>query len=82
MTQYPEAHLAHELEMCVVNVSLITDYDSGLVGNVEPVSHAEVVKVFGDNISKLQALLVNLIGSIPEKRTKCQCAETLKFSRI
>ncbi len=82
MTQYPEAHLAHELEMCVVNVSLITDYDSGLVGNVEPVSHAEVVKVFGDNISKLQALLVNLVGSIPEKRSKCQCAETLKFSRI
>jgi 5'-methylthioadenosine phosphorylase len=82
MTQYPEAYLARELEMCVVNVSLITDYDSGLVGNVEPVSHSEVVKVFGENISKLQSLLVNLIGSIPEKRAKCLCGETLKHSRI
>jgi len=82
MTQYPEAYLARELEMCVVNVSLITDYDSGLVGNVEPVSHSEVVKVFGENITKLQSLLVNLIETIPEKRAKCKCAETLKHSRI
>src|SRR5262249_17235039 len=46
MTQYPEVHLVKELEMCVVNISLITDYDCGLQGNVEPVSHSEVVKVF------------------------------------
>jgi len=82
MSQYPEAFLARELEMCVVNVSLITDYDSGLAGNVDPVSHSEVIKVFGENLSKLQSLLVNLIGTIPDKRTKCQCSETLKHSRI
>lgn len=32
MTQYPEAYLARELEMCYVNISLITDYDVGLEG--------------------------------------------------
>jgi 5'-methylthioadenosine phosphorylase len=80
MTQYPEAFLAHELCMCVVNISLITDYDSGLAGNVEPVSHAEVMKVFGANITKLQNLLVNLIETIPANRA-CTCADTLKSAR-
>ncbi|HEY9714153.1 MAG TPA: S-methyl-5'-thioadenosine phosphorylase [Chroococcales cyanobacterium] len=82
MTQYPEAHLAKELELCVVNISLITDYDSGLHGNVAPVSHSEVVKVFGENLSKLQALLVKLIETIPEKRSECKCSETLSHARI
>lgn len=81
MTQYPEAHLAHELEMCVVNISLITDYDSGLHGNVEPVSHSEVIKVFGENLGKLQNLLVKFVESIPDKRANCKCAETLLHSR-
>ena len=57
MTQYPEAYLARELEMCVVNVALITDYDSGLHGNVDPVSHSEVVKVFSQNLLILQKML-------------------------
>lgn len=82
MTQYPEAHLARELEMCVVNVSLITDYDSGLAGDVDPVSHTEVVKVFNDNLGKLQNLLGSLLKSIPDKRAKCKCAETLSHARL
>ena len=82
MTQYPEAFLAKELEMCVVNISLITDYDSGLHGNVDPVSHSEVVKVFGQNLSKLQKLLLKLVESIPDKRDKCQCAQTLAHARV
>jgi 5'-methylthioadenosine phosphorylase len=82
MTQYPEVHLARELEICVVNISLITDYDSGLVGDVEPVSHSEVVKVFGENLNKLKRLLVNLIEKVPDKRQHCRCAETLVHARI
>src|SRR3989338_10898223 len=48
MTQYPEVALARELEMCYVNISLITDYDAGLVENkkVKPVDLKEVVKGF------------------------------------
>ena len=81
MTQFPEVHLAKELEMCVVNISLITDYDAGLIGDIEPVSHSEVVKVFTENLSKLRALLASLIVSIPAKRDLCNCAETLKHAR-
>jgi len=82
MSQYPEAHLAKELEMCVVNVSLITDYDSGLHGNVEPVSHSEVMKVFSQNLGKLQKMLVRLIELMPPQRDNCQCASALEHARI
>lgn len=82
MTQYPEAHLARELEMCCVNISLITDYDCGLVGNVPPVSHAEVVKVFADNITKLHTMLRKLLELIPEKRQACSCSTVLEQARF
>ncbi len=82
MTQYPEAHLARELEMCCVNISLITDYDCGLVGDVEPVSHAEVMKVFGDNIAKLQSMLVKLLEQLPDSRSQCNCNQVLAGARF
>ena len=46
MTGYPEVLLARELEICYANVSLITDYDVGVPG-APPVTHEEVVRVFG-----------------------------------
>lgn len=82
MTQYPEVHLAKEQELCVVNISLITDYDSGLMGDVEPVSHAEVVKVFTENNSKLLTLLTRLIEGMPERSAKCTCGSALVGARI
>ncbi|HKW69338.1 MAG TPA: S-methyl-5'-thioadenosine phosphorylase, partial [Candidatus Dormibacteraeota bacterium] len=56
MTQYPEVTLARELEICYVNVSLVTDYDAGLEGdpNVKPVSVNDVVALFGTNIAKVR----------------------------
>jgi 5'-methylthioadenosine phosphorylase len=81
MTQYPEAHLVKELEMCVVNISLITDYDTGIPG-VEPVTHEEVLKVFADNNERLRALLFSLIGSLPDARKACGCSEILSHSRV
>jgi len=65
MTQYPEAHLVREAGMACVNISLITDYDSGVVAGCEPVSHSEVLKVFSSNIENLRKLLFTLIEKIP-----------------
>ena len=83
MTGYPEALLARELELCYVNVSLITDYDVGLEGmpGVQPVSHSEVVRVFEENNAKLKDLLLALLLSIPGERT-CPCATALKGARF
>jgi 5'-methylthioadenosine phosphorylase len=81
MTQYPEAYLARELEICYVNIALITDYDTGLVGDVEPVSHEEVVRVFNANADRLRTVLFALIPKIPEART-CPCATALEGARL
>jgi 5'-methylthioadenosine phosphorylase len=76
MTQYPEVALARELEMCCLNISLITDYDVGIEG-VPAVTAAEVGRVFHENNEKLRRLLVELIPRIPEKRV-CPCATALE----
>ena len=83
MTQYPECYLAKELEICYVNISLITDYDAGLDddSSVEPVSHEVVLKVFQNNIEKLKRLLYELIELIPQERTQCDCDHVLKNAR-
>ncbi|MGH2708387.1 MAG: S-methyl-5'-thioadenosine phosphorylase [Actinomycetota bacterium] len=80
MTQYPEVALARELEMCCLNISLITDYDVGIEG-VPAVTAAEVGRVFMDNNEKLRGLLTELIPRIPEKRP-CPCATSLEEARM
>ena len=67
MTQYPEAVLAREIELCYANISLITDYDVGVEG-VPPVTHEEVVRVFTENNEKLRDLLFAVIPALPAER--------------
>ena len=74
-TQYPEALLARELELCYANISLITDYDVGVEG-VAPVTHEEVVRVFTENNEKLRDLLLAVIPALPVER-HCPCATAL-----
>lgn len=83
MTQYPEAVLARELEMCYANISLVTDYDSGLEGDprVKPVSHEEVIATFNKNMEALRALITGVIEATPEKRS-CSCGTALKGARL
>jgi 5'-methylthioadenosine phosphorylase len=78
MTQYPEAWLARELELCYVNLMLVTDYDAGLedMPDVPPVSADMAFEVFSQNLDRLRALLfraVPKIGPQPE----CVCASAL-----
>ena len=80
MTQYPEAVLARELELCYANISLITDYDVGVEG-VPPVTHEEVVRVFTENNDKLRDLLFAVIPALPAERD-CPCATALKGARF
>ena len=79
MTAFPEAYLVKEMNMCPLNISLMTDYDAGLVGDVPPVSHADVLKVFDSNIEKLKALLFQLIEQIPMERT-CPCEHSTQLN--
>jgi 5'-methylthioadenosine phosphorylase len=81
MTQHPEAPLARELEMCFVNISLVTDYDVGVTGEVPPVSHEEVIRVFQENNERLRKLLFEIVAAIPEERD-CPCATALANARF
>lgn len=82
MSAFPENYLAKEMDMCPLNISLITDYDAGLVGDVPPVSHHEVMEVFNSNLEHLKSLLFTLIENIPAERKICDCASTSKNSRL
>ncbi len=83
MTQYPEVSLAREMEICYVNISLITDYDAGLAGrkDIKPVSANEVVKVFNKNNEKVKKLIFEMMKNMPSNFS-CQCQSALKGAQI
>jgi len=79
MTQYPECYLARELEICYVNISLITDYDVGLPGT-EPVTHEAVMKVFASNVERVKRAIFRIVETIPAERS-CGCGTGLAGAR-
>ncbi len=74
MTQYPEVILALELGMCYLNISLVTDYDSGIYAKskVEPVSIEQILANFKKNNDKLKSLISEIVKNLPDKKT-CDC---------
>ncbi len=76
MTQYPEAYLCLELEMCYCNISLVTDHDAGAEG-IEPVTNEEVIRVFNENNERVRELIYEMIPALPETRD-CPCATALE----
>lgn len=74
MTQVPEAVLARELEICYVNISVITDYDVGMEGEVEPVTHAAVLERFEQSLGVLRQAVRNLIPRAAASPRECPCA--------
>lgn len=64
MTQMPEVPLARELGMEYVNIAVITDYDAGVEGEIEAVTHEMVLERFGQSLETLRDIVARLIGSI------------------
>jgi len=65
MTQYPEAYLCRELGMAVVNISLITDFDAGVIEGTEAVDARSVLEVFEQNAAHIQKVVLEMIGRFP-----------------
>jgi len=78
MTQYPEVTLAREMEICYLNISLVTDYD---VWQTNPVTHSEVIKFLSKNVENVKRLIKTLIPTIP-KKPHCTCSQALKETKI
>jgi hypothetical protein len=51
--------------MAVVNISLITDYDAGVIEGTEAVDATSVLEVFQKNAARIQAVVLDLIGRFP-----------------
>jgi 5'-methylthioadenosine phosphorylase len=83
MTQYPEVILARELEMCYVNLALVTDFDAGLEGDpsVAAVSVADVLSVMASNNERVRNLILTLIERLPVVRT-CSCGQGMKTAFV
>ncbi len=80
MTQYPECYLARELEMCYVNISLVTDYDVGLEG-IPPVTVEAVVGVFKRNNERVRTAIGKMIERI-DVDADCSCKHALEGARL
>jgi 5'-methylthioadenosine phosphorylase len=61
MTQVPEVQLTRELDMCYVNISVVTDYDVGAAGHSTPVTHEEVLAAFERSLSTLRNAVWDLV---------------------
>jgi len=83
MTQYPEVILALELGICYLNISLVTDYDSGIYAKtkIKPVSIKQVLQNFSKNTSRLKKLIGGIIKNIPEEK-KCDCRKKAERSEL
>ncbi len=81
MTQYPEAYLCHELGMAVVNISLVTDFDCGVVAGVEAVNAHNVLEVFKSNAENARKVVLDLIKKMPADLDSLGKKEALKYTR-
>ena len=81
MTQYPEVILARELELCYVTLSLVTDYDAGLVSDTAAVQAHDVLAVLSQNTSNVKRVLKTMLADMPAERI-CSCAEALKYAHM
>lgn len=81
MTQYPEAYLCRELGMSVVNIALITDYDSGVHAGTEAVNAHSVLEVFQLNAERIKKVVLDIIGKMPADLAGLGAREGLTYSR-
>lgn len=77
MTQHPETTLAREAEMCCVNLSFVSDSDSGTSdGSEPPVTAGMVWRRLQENQPRIRAALAAIVASVPNERD-CTCRQAL-----
>lgn len=81
MTQYPEVILARELEMCYLNISIVTNYSGDVAHQASRTEAQDVVTMFNQNIDRLKKLLFVLIRDLPEDMS-CSCHKLLEGARF
>lgn len=80
MTNYQEARLAREAEMCFATIALSTDYDCWHVGE-GPVDVAMVVRTMQENVAKAQAAIRMMLPEL-DSGDSCPCRSALASAII
>ncbi|MBI4211994.1 MAG: S-methyl-5'-thioadenosine phosphorylase [Deltaproteobacteria bacterium] len=78
MTNYQEAKLAREAEICYATIALSTDYDCWHEEE-GPVDVAMVVKTMQENVEKAQKTITTAIAHLTDEPS-CPCHGALKFA--
>lgn len=78
MTLVPECVLAREMEMCYLNISSVTDFDTW---HGKPVDTLEVQNTMKKNIAGIRKLITEILPHLPKER-KCECATCMKNAKF
>lgn len=83
MTQYPEASLARELQICYCALAFPTDFDAGVSSSkrLKAVDTDEVIRVFRKNVEKSKEIILKMISNW-SKKMECTCSSSLEKARI
>lgn len=77
MTQHPETTLIREAEMCCVNLSFVSDADSGTPdGSEPPVTAGMVWRRLEENQPRIRDAITAIVASLPSRRD-CGCRQAL-----
>ena len=79
MTNYQEAKLAREAEICFSTMAMVTDYDCWHETE-EEVDALSVVKVMQENVNMAKKIIKEAIPEIASQRETCTCNEALKYA--
>lgn len=80
MTNYQEAKLAREAEICYSTIALSTDYDCWHESE-EDVNALAVVEVMKNNVATAKKIIKAAIGRLPKHRD-CACSKALEFAIV
>lgn len=80
MTNFAEAKLAREAEICYSTLAAVTDYDCWHPSH-ESVTVGMVIENLRKNIENAKKILSSLIRDFPEHKT-CACSEALRYAII
>jgi len=80
MTNYTEARLAREAEICYATLALVTDYDCWKE-HEEGVDALSVLEVMAANVKNAKAILLEAIDKIPAEPVP-GCSDVLGFSIV
>jgi len=81
MTNAQEAKLAREAEICYATLALVTDYDCWHEEE-EDVSVSAVLANLKANAESAATIVREAIAALPAQRTRCACAEALRFALL